>query len=87
MFSDVTLDCKGVLTGWKPIEGDPDLEYLWLDVSLAGAPVAPCGYGPQHARSDGPFSAVVWGWGRDSSYGYPAGAGSRPLSATTIEVR
>lgn len=87
VFSDVTLDCKGVLAGWKPVEGDPDLEYLWLDVSRNGAPVAPCGYGAQHARSEGPFTAVVWGWGQDSSYGYPAGAGSRPLSTTTIEVR
>ena len=87
VFSDVTLDCKGVLTGWMPVDGDPDLEYLWLDVSLNAVPVAPCGYGPQHAHSDGPFTAVVWGWGKDSSYGYPAGAGSRPLSATTIEVR
>ncbi len=86
-FRDVTLDCKGVLTGWQPIEGAPDFEYLWLDVSRGGQPIAPCGYGSQHARSDGPFTVNVWGWGQDSSYGYPAGQGSRPLSSVKFPVR
>lgn len=86
-FHDVTLDCLGVVKGWKPIAGDDELEYVQLDITDNGANVGACSYGPHHAQSEGAFSLVVWGWGEAASYAYPAGTGSRPLSTTTITVR
>jgi hypothetical protein len=86
-FHDVDLDCAGVVASWTPIEADPDFEYAWVDMTANTSPVGACGYGAHHVQSDGPFAATLWGWGETASYGFPAGAGSRPLSSVNVSVR
>lgn len=90
-FHDVTLDCLGPITGWQPLGSDGATEYAWVDMTRDRAPVktaiGECGYGRHEASSDGPFALYVWGLDKDASYGFPAGAGSRPTSPFTIPVR
>ncbi len=88
---DVTLECFGALTDWRPLGNDGSVEYTWLDLTKRGkaveTPKGTCSYGRHEARSDGPFSVYVWGMDSDASYGFPAGAGSRPTTPYKIEVR
>jgi hypothetical protein len=90
-FHDVNLDCLGTITGWQPLGNDGDVELTWIDMSRAGSPVknatGTCGYGRHEASSDGPFALYVWGIDYAASYGYPAGAGSRPTSPFRIVVQ
>lgn len=83
-FKDVTLDCAGKLDGFRPI-GDGKVEYLRLDVTRdfqnQSTGSGKCGAGRHLIQSDGPFGITVWGTGTDASYGYPGGAGLRPINA------
>lgn len=85
-FHDVTLDCLGAVTEWKPLGTDGSTEYAWVEVTSSRAPVGNCSYGRHEASSDGPFGLYVWGLDKDASYGFPAGAGSRPISPYTISI-
>jgi hypothetical protein len=90
-FHDVSIDCLGPVTGWAPLGSDGTTEYAWVDMTKGRAPVTTplgsCGYGRHEASSDGPFALYVWGLDKDASYGFPAGAGSRPTSPFSIPVR
>lgn len=90
-FQDVTLDCLGPITGWQPLGTDGTTEYAWVEITRARAPITTptgtCGYGRHEARSDGAFALYAWGIDSYASYGFPAGAGSRPTSPYSIEVR
>ena len=55
-----------------------------LDVK---SPIGACSYGRHEASSDGPFGLYVLGMDKYASYGFPAGAGSRPTSPYRVEVR
>ena len=89
-FHDVQLECAGVLSGWQPLGADGALEYTWVEITKGGKPVATasgsCAYGRHEASSDGPFQVYVWGIDDAASYGYPAGAGSRPTTPFAVEV-
>lgn len=86
-FHDVTLDCVGNITGWQPLGTDGTTEYTWVDMTRGHAAVGNCGYGRHEAKSNGAFGLYVWGLDRDASYGFPAGAGSRPTSPYRVIVR
>ncbi len=90
-FHDVTLDCAGKVTGWKPLGQDDSIEYAWVDLTRARTGVkygtSTCSYGRHEASSDGAFGLYVWGEDFCASYGFPAGAGSRPTSPYTIDIR
>ena len=90
-FRDVTLDCLGPVTGWQPLGTDGTTEYAWVEITRGRAPVSTpigsCSYGRHEASSDGAFALYVWGIDSYASYGFPAGAGSRPTSPYSIEVR
>ncbi|WP_146651641.1 IgGFc-binding protein [Labilithrix luteola] len=90
-FEDVTLDCAGVLDGWLPLGSNETLEYVRVDLTRDSHPASvngkECGYGRREASSRAPFSLHVWGTSRYASYGFPGGAGTRPVSSTRIEVR
>lgn len=90
-FHDVTLDCVGTVGDWQPLGTDGTAEYTWVDMTRAhvGVPTAvgTCEYGRHEAQSDGPFALYVWGTDSYASYGFPAGAGSRPTSPYSIVVR
>lgn len=90
-FHPVEVDCLGAVEGWQPLDAEGTIEYAWVDITKARAPVTTpkgsCTYGRHEARSDGPFALYVWGTDDFASYGFPAGAGSRPTSPFTIAVR
>jgi IgGFc binding protein len=81
-FRDVTLDCAGVLTGWRSITDD--YEWTFVELSCVNKPVAypegTCNDGTHRVRSEAPFSMSVWGIDSAASYSYPGGAGLRPIS-------
>jgi hypothetical protein len=93
-FSDVTLDCAGVLSGWQPIGSSGLYEYTRIDlVRHDFAPQGSCNNGRHEMTSPGSFGVTVWGWGTPEttpttgyvSYGYPAGENVGQL--TTIVVK
>lgn len=86
-FHDVTLDCAGAISGWMPLGSDGTIEYTWLDITRDGKQNGTCTTGRHEASSEGGFALYVWGIDYTVSYGYPAGAGSRPTSPYKIEVR
>ncbi|MSP61271.1 MAG: hypothetical protein EXR72_13185 [Myxococcales bacterium] len=89
-FSEVSLDCAGTLTGWKPI-GD----YEWTRVDLSTGDfqaVGKCQNGRHEMKSSGRFGLWVWGWGtpkttiftKNVSYGYPAGMDVKLINEVEI---
>jgi len=86
-FRDVWLECAGVLSDWKPI-GERG-EYEWRRVELARNGGAgdtfdgggACSLGLQRMRSDGEFTATLWGWDNYTSYAYPGGMALRKTSS------
>jgi hypothetical protein len=89
-FHDVTLDCLGTVTNWVPVGTDGTTEYAWINLTVGGTdvktPTGSCSHGRHEATSDGPFGLYVYGMDNYASYGFPAGAGSRPTSSYTIPV-
>ena len=88
-FKDVWLECAGNLTGFRPVGTSGEYEYLRVDLGTNGEPgQAPdggvCGAGLQRLRSDGPFTATLWGWDEASSYAYPGGLAQRKLVTTPL---
>jgi len=84
-FKDVWLECAGVLSDWKPIGVRG--EYEWRRVELArkfgkgdSFGDMTCGLGLHRMRSDGQFTATVWGWDSYTSYAYPGGTALRTMS-------
>ncbi len=73
-FQDVTIDCVGTVTGWKPVDSTDNYEYAWVDIVKGGTPQHNnCQNGPHTASSKGAFGITVWGEDSYASYGYPAG--------------
>jgi len=35
-------------------------------------------------KSEGPFTATIWGWAKDASYAYPGGMALRKLVDTPL---
>ncbi|WP_146646988.1 IgGFc-binding protein [Labilithrix luteola] len=83
-FKPVTLECAGEITGWQPLGASGEYEYTWMRLTAGAVPQkfgsGTCGYGRHEASSDGPFSVTVWGIGKDASYGFAGGMGSRPVN-------
>jgi hypothetical protein len=94
-FADVTVDCAGIVTGWKPIDSSDTIEYTRLDLVTGNfQSVGSCNNGLHVATSARPFGLVVWGWGSAAtvgfmsqavSYAYPAGASIKPINNIIIE--
>jgi len=86
-FADVSLACRGTLTGWSAI-GD----YQYTRVTLVTGDfegVKGCANGAHEMWSELPFGVSVWGWGatqqtRYVSYAYPAGAGFQPINEIKV---
>ena len=90
-FKDVTLDCAGILGGWKAI-GD----YEWTRVDLSTGDfkgVGNCANGRHEISSQGRFGLWIWGWGtpdtevftQNVSYGYPAGMNVKLINDVIIK--
>jgi len=83
-FKDVWLECAGDLPDWKPIGTRGEYEFTRVDLSRRNGPGATfgdktCTTGLQRMRSEGPFTATLWGWDRTASYAYPGGMANRKL--------
>lgn len=92
--ADVTLDCLGKVTGWKPVGGG--FETAWIDLSRHDFEgVGNCHNGGHVMESSGAFGLTVWGWGSPEttkntgyvSYGYPAGENLTELSDVKVNLR
>ncbi len=83
-FRPVTLDCAGDVEGFVPLGASGEYEYAYVELTKSFAPQkfakGECGHGRHEAQSEGPFSLTVWGLGKDASYGYAGGMGSRPIN-------
>jgi len=90
-FNDVTIDCLGTIRDWQPLGTDGTTEFAWVDLTRGGLDVkttlGSCSHGRHDASSLGPFGLYVWGMDEYASYGFPAGAGSRPTSPYSVVVR
>ncbi|RYZ64466.1 MAG: hypothetical protein EOP08_08935 [Proteobacteria bacterium] len=88
-LKDVWLECAGDLPDWKPIDRAGQYEYRRVDLSRRFGPGdsfgdKQCKTGLQRMRSDGAFSATLWGWDVASSYAYPGGMAIRKLVETPL---
>ncbi|MDF2697431.1 MAG: hypothetical protein K0S65_5814, partial [Labilithrix sp.] len=88
-FKDVWLGCAGNLTGWRPVGTRGDYEWMRVDLSRNRGPgdsfdAGTCTNGVHHMRSDGPFTATIWGWAPWASYAYPGGTAQRKLVETPL---
>jgi hypothetical protein len=84
-FADVTIDCVGTVTGWKPVDSGDTYEYAWVDIVKGGvAQHNNCQNGPHTASSKGPFGITVWGEDSAASYGYPAGGNLSTINSVVV---
>ena len=88
-FRDVWLECAGDLPDWTPIDDAGQYEYRRVDLSRRFGPGESfgdkqCRTGLQRMRSEGAFSATLWGWGLAASYAYPGGMAFRKLVETPL---
>ncbi|AKU95206.1 hypothetical protein AKJ09_01870 [Labilithrix luteola] len=88
-FKDVWLECAGTLADFKPVGGRGDYEWTRVDLARNGGPgqafdAGVCKNGLQRMRSEGPFTATLWGWAQWASYAYPGGMAQRKLVANPI---
>ena len=90
-FKDVWLESAGNLADWKPIGTRGQYEYLRVDLSRGGRAGdrfgdKVCQTGLHRMRSEGPFTATLWGWDFAASYAYPGGMAHRKLVETPLEL-
>ena len=85
-FKDVTVDCLGTVTGWKPIGSSGEYEMTTIDLVRGNAPNGSCSNGGQVAESDAPFGITVWGLDVFASYAYPAGGNVAAINAVVVPV-
>ncbi len=86
VFTDVTVECLGVVSGWMPVGAEGNYEVAHVDLERGNVPVAACGTSRHLAESDGPFGVVVWGTDTYSSYGYPAGSDVSKINEVMLPV-
>jgi len=84
-FQDVTIDCVGTVSGWKPVDSGDNYEYAYVDIVKGGvAQHNNCQNGPHTASSKGPFGITVWGEDSYASYGYPAGGNLSTINSVVV---
>jgi hypothetical protein len=84
-FHDVSVDCLGVVGGWKDVGTSGQYQVTNVDLMRDFAKVGTCGNGHHLATSDGPFGLVVWGLDGAASYAYPAGGNAAKLNAVVAQ--
>ncbi|OJY18355.1 MAG: hypothetical protein BGO98_31920 [Myxococcales bacterium 68-20] len=90
-FKDVWLECAGQnLTDFRPIGTRGEYEFTRVDLAKSGQAGQKfgdrvCRNGLQRLKSDGPFTATVWGWDYAASYAYPGGMALRKLVNTPLD--
>lgn len=72
------------MSGFRPIGTRGEYEFARVDIARGGKPGdsfdgGVCQTGLHRMRSDGAFTATLWGWGYAASYAYPGGMAQRRL--------
>ena len=67
-----------------------DYEFVRVNLSTDGGPGQTfgdktCQSGLQRMKSEGPFTATLWGWDFAASYAYPGGMAHRKLVETPLD--
>jgi hypothetical protein len=71
-FAQVTLDCSGAVSGWKPVGASGDFEWASVDLTRDDfVPQGGCSSGRRVMESTAPFGLWVWGWGSPKSSATP----------------
>ena len=83
-FADVTIDCAGVVQGWKPVGAADRFEVAHVMLVDKGNKVGSCDNGVHTASSDLPFGLTVWGYDTYASYAYPAGMRLAPINTVVV---
>jgi IgGFc binding protein len=88
-FAPVWLECAGELTDFKPVGTRGEYEFTRVDLIRDRGPGDKfgdkvCQSGLHRMRSDGPFTATIWGWDSYASYAYPGGMAQRQLVTTPL---
>ena len=76
---DITLDCAGVVKGWKPI-GSGAYQVARVVFGTGNT----CKDGAHAASGPDRFGITVWGWAFAASYGYPAGGNAAPVNDVVV---
>ncbi|GAC1583121.1 MAG: hypothetical protein NVS3B20_13530 [Polyangiales bacterium] len=83
-FKDVTVDCLGKLSGWKPVDAAGSYEVATVDLVRSAKGVGSCTNGLHVASSDGAFGLTVWGLDSYASYAYPAGGNVESINSVVV---
>ena len=89
-FHDVALECAGNITGFQPVGNRGEYEFARVDLGTNGKPgqtsdAGVCQLGLHRMRSEGAFTATLWGWDRYASYAYPGGLAQRKLVSIPLD--
>lgn len=82
-FADVTVDCIGKLTGFRPVGASGRYEVANVDLRRVND-VGACKSGLHVAESEGSFGVVVWGVDTYASYAYPAGGNAAVINQIVV---
>ncbi len=85
-FHDVTVDCVGVVKGWKAVGTTGHFQVTTVELVRGNVGIGSCTNGPHSAKSDGPFGLTVWGTDCASSYGYPAGGNASKVNSVVVDA-
>jgi len=83
-FKDVTVDCLGKVSGWKPVGSSGSYEVVDVDLVRAGKGVGTCQNGLHVANSEGAFGLMVWGIDTYASYAYPGGGNVGTINTVVV---
>ena len=89
-FHDVSLECTGNITDFQPVGKRGDYEFARVDLGTKGKPgrttdAGVCWSGLHRMRSEGAFTATLWGWDQAASYAYPGGLAQRKLVSVPLD--
>lgn len=86
-FSDVSVDCAGAVSGWKPLGTSGRYEMTNFYLERDGKPNGACRAGRHVATSDGPFGVVVWGLDAQVGYAYAAGGNAASINEVVVKPK
>lgn len=82
-FGEVSIDCLGQVTGWKPMGSSGTYEMTNVDLLRVGSSTN-CENGGHVATGTGPFGLIVWGLDGYASYAYPAGGNFATINSVVV---
>jgi len=92
-FKDVILECLGgPVSGFRPVGTRGEYEFTRVTLSDRRRPGLKsdgklCYYGAHHLRSEGAFTATLWGMDAFASYAYPSGMATRKLVTAPLVTK